>query len=132
MTPDDAYTHDQAIEALIAASLRAPDEEPAITEQQISRYVDGQVTLSAEDEQALAKSKSAVSDAIKRILHGDKEQESVCASRARTADTTQHKRVSATGEFIEAIVIAQLTRLLSSSEYPLGRFRYNKFAYFSH
>lgn len=38
----------------------------------------------------------------------------------------------ATDEFIEAIVIAQLVRQLATPKYPLGRKRYNKFAYLAH
>lgn len=34
--------------------------------------------------------------------------------------------------FIEAVVIAQLTRALATPEYPLGRLRYNKLAYLAH
>jgi hypothetical protein len=35
-------------------------------------------------------------------------------------------------EFVEAVVIAQLTRLISTSKFPLGRKRYNKLGYLSH
>lgn len=35
-------------------------------------------------------------------------------------------------EFVEAIVIAQLTRDLATSKFPLGRMRYNKLAYLAH
>jgi type I restriction enzyme S subunit len=37
-----------------------------------------------------------------------------------------------TDEFVEAVVIAQLVRKLATSEHPLGRKRYNKFAYLAH
>jgi hypothetical protein len=35
-------------------------------------------------------------------------------------------------EFVEAVLIAQLTRSLSQPDFPLGRLRYNKLAYLSH
>ncbi|HXC36845.1 MAG TPA: restriction endonuclease subunit S [Candidatus Acidoferrales bacterium] len=38
----------------------------------------------------------------------------------------------ATDEFVEAIVIAQFTRGVSDATHPLGRKRYNKFAYLAH
>jgi type I restriction enzyme S subunit len=37
-----------------------------------------------------------------------------------------------TDEFVEAVVIAQLVRKLATPEHPLGRKRYNKFAYLAH
>lgn len=38
----------------------------------------------------------------------------------------------APNEFVEAVVIAYLVRLLASEEFPLGRKRYNKMAYLAH
>ena len=38
----------------------------------------------------------------------------------------------ANDEFVEAVVIARLVKLLANPEYPLGRFRYNKLAYLAH
>ena len=38
----------------------------------------------------------------------------------------------ATDEFVEAVLISQLTRKLASTRFPLGRFRYNKLCYFAH
>jgi hypothetical protein len=138
MIPENAKTHAEAIEALVAASLRPADKQSPITEEEISRYVNQQVTLSAEDEAALEKAKASLVDAIKKIIGGEKVQESVPvdSSGSKTRSEMQcvvpSKRVGPSPEFIEAIVISQLTRLLSSRDYPLGRFRYNKFAYFSH
>jgi hypothetical protein len=45
MTPENAKAQDEAVEALIAASLRAPDKETEVTPEEISRYIDQQVTL---------------------------------------------------------------------------------------
>lgn len=137
MIPENAKTHAEAIEALVAASLRPADKQSPITEEEISRYVTQQITLSAEDEAALKKAKANLIDAIKKIVGGEKVEESVCVDlkpddRSGTQCAAPSKRIGPPQEFVEAIVIAQLTRLLSSPDYPLGRFRYNKFAYFSH
>lgn len=137
MIPENAKTHDEAIEALIAASLRAPDKEQPITEEEISRYVDQQITLSVEDEEALKKSESNLFETIRKILQGGSVEKSTCTNSKEGsgkvgASVASKRRFGPTDEFVEAVVIAQLTRLLSSPDYPLGRFRYNKFAYFSH
>jgi len=137
MTPENTKAHDEALEALVAASLRASEKEPEITEEEISRYVDQQVTLSSEDEDALKRSKSELLGTIRKILQKDPSEKAPCTNMAvksgdaaKQNDSSTHHRTS--GEFIEAILIAELTRLLSEPEFPLGRFRYNKFAYFSH
>jgi len=57
MIPENDNAQEQALEALIAASLRPPGTQPEITEDEIRRFVDQQVTLSAEDEAALTKAK---------------------------------------------------------------------------
>ncbi len=136
MTPKDANAHDQAIEALIAASLRERDKEIELTDEEISRYVDQRVTLSSEDEAALDKSKEGVIREIAGILRGTEPEKADCANSKPTAANPEQSAPSKQSrpreEFVEAVVIAQLTRLLASPEYPLGRFRYNKFAYFSH
>jgi len=71
MTPENAKTHDEALEALIAASLRAPEKEPEITEEEISRYVNQFVTLSADDEKALSDSEPQLHQEIAEILRGN-------------------------------------------------------------
>lgn len=135
MTPEKAKAQEKAIEALIGASLRAPDKETEVTDEEISRYVDQHVTLSSEDKSALESSKSSALQAIKHILQGN-EQEHDCPTRPSKAERTEQpipvKRKNTTDEFIEAIVIAQLTRLLAKPDWPLGRLRYNKLAYLSH
>ena len=68
MTPKDANANDQAIEALVAASLREPDKETELTEEETYRYVDQRVTLSSEDEEALRKSKADVIQKMADIL----------------------------------------------------------------
>ena len=62
MTPKNAKAQEKAIEALIAASLRAPKKETELTHEEISRYVDQRVTLSQEDKVALEKSKGPEGD----------------------------------------------------------------------
>ncbi len=39
---------------------------------------------------------------------------------------------SATDEFVEAVAIAQLTRLIATPQFPLGHLRQNKMIYFAH
>src|SRR6266849_5283193 len=115
MMRDDAKTHDEAIEALLAASLRVPNQQQEITEEDIKRYVEQQVTLTLEDEEALNRSRSALLDAVGRILHGDKKTTSPCINQAstRVSETPSDKHVGASDQFVEAVVIAQLTKLLS-------------------
>jgi hypothetical protein len=136
MNQENANTHDEAIEALIVASLRAPDKEADLTDEEIRRYVDQRVTLSSEDEAALESSKVDVMREIAGILQGSEADKADCAISKPTAmsskPSTPAKRSLPPEEFIEAVVIAQLTRLLSSPEYPLGRKRYQKLAYLSH
>src|ERR1035441_9094606 len=130
MTPEKAKAHEEAIEALIGASLRAPDKETEVSDEEISRYVDQHVTLSSEDKSALEKGKLGVLQTIKDILHGNEQEDHESTARPlkaeRVQQSTPSKRRSTPDEFIEAVVIAQLTRLLSTPEWPLGRLRYNK------
>jgi len=44
----------------------------------------------------------------------------------------QQMATKASDEFVEAILISQLVHKTDTSRYPLGRFRYNKLAYFAH
>ncbi|MGH8094614.1 MAG: hypothetical protein ACREIF_14275 [Chthoniobacterales bacterium] len=136
MTPKDANANDQAIEALVAASLREPDKETELTEEETCRYVDQRVTLSLEDEEALRKSKAGVIQKIADILQvGKTEKADRDTSKPKTTvpeESSAEKRNRASEEFIEAVVIAQITRLHSSPEHPLGRKRYQKLAYLAH
>lgn len=45
---------------------------------------------------------------------------------------TKHRPRKAPNEFVEAVLIAQFTREMSTSEYPLGHLRQNKLVYFAH
>jgi hypothetical protein len=56
-------------------------------------------------------------------------EECTVVARRKTSPQIQHR---AQPEFVEAIAIAQVTRLHSDSEYPLGRKRCQKLTYFSH
>lgn len=136
MTPKDANAHDQAIEALIAASLREPDKETELTDEEISRYVDQHVTLSSEDADALKKSKAGLIREITNILQGSEQEKADCTNskpaEAYPEKSTTKKQSRPPEKFIEAVVIAQLTRLLATPPYPLGRKRYQKLAYLSH
>ena len=60
----------EALEALVAASLRCPDQQPDITDCDIKRFVEDNVTLGAEDEAALARSKPELMRRIQKILKG--------------------------------------------------------------
>ncbi|HUS34342.1 MAG TPA: hypothetical protein VM680_03220 [Verrucomicrobiae bacterium] len=131
MTPDKAKAHEKAVEALIGASLRAPDKETEITEQEIDRYVSQGVTLRADDKAALDKSKPALFREIAKILEENVKTQP--ASEARNVvplPITTHTGGSV--PFVEAVLIAQLTRLVATQSFPLGRLRYNKMAYFAH
>lgn len=135
MTPKNATAQEKAVEALIAASLRAPGKETEVTHEEISRYVDQHVTLSSDDKAALEKSKPGVMQAIKDILLGDEQETQAPATRPLKAGRavrfapTVHR--TATDEFVEAIVIAQFTRL-HGPKFPLGHLRQNKMVYFAH
>jgi type I restriction enzyme S subunit len=136
MTPKNATAREKAIEALISASLRAPDKETEVTQEEINRYVDQHVTLNSEDKTALEKSKPDVMQAIKSILLGNGQEDNATATRrakaecAETSMQTTHRKAS--NEFVEAVLIAQLTRLIATPQYPLGHFRQNKMIYFAH
>lgn len=135
MPPKNATAQEKAVEALIAASLRAPDKEAEVTKDEISRYVDQRVTLSSEDKAALENSKSGLMQIIKCLL-GSEQNDHASAARPPMAERAErsesgHKR-TATNEFVEAVVIAQVTRLVSSAEFPLGHLRQNKIIYFTH
>lgn len=136
MTPKNATTQDKAVEALIGASLRAPAKETEETQEEISRYVDQHVTLNSEDRSALEKSAPGVKQAIKDILLGNEQEVQTTAVRPEKAERadcqTQGKRKTATSEFVEAILIAQITRAVATPQYPLGHLRQNKFVYFAH
>jgi len=136
MTPKNATAQDKAVEALIGASLRAPAKETEVTQEEISRYVDQHVTLNSEDRAALEKSAPGVKQAIKDILLGNQQEVQTTAARPEKAERadcqTQAKRKTATSEFVEAILIAQITRAVATPQYPLGHLRQNKFVYFAH
>lgn len=136
MTPKNATAQEKAVEALIAASLRAPAKETEVTQEEISRYVNEHVTLNSEDKAALEKSMPGVKQAIKDILFGNEQEKQPSAARPEKAERaelqTQPKRKSASNEFVEAILIAQITRAVATPQYPLGHLRQNKFVYFSH
>jgi len=136
MTPEKAKAQDEAIEALIGASLRAPNKETEVTDEEISRYVDQRVTLTTEDKAALEKSRPGLLQAIETILRENAQEKHDCTARPEKAERVRPSEMikcrSAPDEFVEAVVIAQLTRLVATEEHPLGRLRYNKMAYFSH
>ena len=136
MTSKNATAQEKAVEALIAASLRAPDRETEVTNEEIGRYVDQHVTLNSEDKPALEKSKPRVMQAIKSILLGNEQVSQAPAARLTKAERAEHSvpvhSWSASNEFVEAVLIAQLTRLIATPRYPLGHFRQNKMIYFAH
>jgi hypothetical protein len=135
MTPKNATAQEKAIEALIAASLRALDKETEVTQEEISRYVDQHVTLSSEDKAALEKSKLGVMQAIKDILQGNEQEDrdsTVRPSKAERVEPIVPMHRTATDEFVEAVAIAQITRLIATQDYPLGHLRQNKMVYFAH
>ena len=68
MTPENDMAQEQALEALIAASLRAPGNQPEVTENELKRFVEQQVTLTTEDEAALEKAKPALKRQVLSIL----------------------------------------------------------------
>lgn len=70
MTPENATAQERALEALVAASLRSPWKELEVTEEEIKRFVDQQVTLSAEDESALIDSKLKLMQQVRDTLRG--------------------------------------------------------------
>lgn len=72
MTPENDTAQEQALEALIAASLRAPGKQPEVTENELKRFVEQQVTLSAEDEAALEKAKPNLKRQVLDILRGNR------------------------------------------------------------
>ncbi|MGD0650799.1 MAG: hypothetical protein ABSA97_06630 [Verrucomicrobiia bacterium] len=84
MTPENVNAQEKALEALVAASLRCPDKPPAITEEDIKRFVEQQVTLSAEDEAALAQSKPELMRRIRGVLNGSPERDKYCVSGSNT------------------------------------------------
>lgn len=85
MTPKSVKAQEEALEALVAASLRCPDKLPEITENEIRRFVEQKVTLSAEDEAALAKSKPGLMRAVGNILRGNTESDEDCVRGSATA-----------------------------------------------
>src|ERR1043166_7307072 len=84
MTPKNDKARETAVEALCAASLRCPDNEPEITEEEISRFVEQKVTLSPEDKAALAGSKADLMHAIGKILRGNAQTDEDCVKGRHT------------------------------------------------
>lgn len=103
MTPENTNAQEKALEALIAASLRAPTKETEVTDEEISRYVEQCVTLSSEDKAALEKSKPGVEYAIKKILQGNEQEDCDCTARPSTAERSEQfvamNRKNTTNEF---------------------------------
>jgi hypothetical protein len=135
MNPDKTKAHEKAVEALIGASLRPQDEETEITNEEIDRYVCQRVTLKLDARVALDQSKPALFKKIAELL----ERKSTTPARTSLnkpenilAFAGESNGPGASTEFVEALVIALLTRHLGNASYPLGRLRYNKMAYFAH
>jgi len=116
--------------------LRAPKKETELTHEEISRYVDQHVTLSSEDKAALEKSKPGAMQAIKSILLGNEQETQAPAARPERAERAEHfepiQHRIASSEFVEAILIAQITKLVATPQFPLGHLRQNKMVYFAH
>jgi hypothetical protein len=89
MTPQNVRAHEKALEALVAASLRCPGKPPEITGNEIRRFVEQKVTLSAEDEAALAKSKPSLMRAVGNILKGNTEPDEDCVRGLRRTATVE-------------------------------------------
>ena len=74
--------------------------------------------------------------AIKSILLGDEQETQAPAARPERAeraerlDSTESRIASS--EFVEAILIAQITKLVATPQFPLGHLRQNKMVYFAH
>lgn len=136
MTPEQAKAQQDALEALIAASLLAPNKETEVTDEAIGRYLAQRVTLSVEDATALEGAKRNVQQAVSDILKANRQDDHggpvrlPRAERGPSAAPTSQR--SASEEFIEAVLIAQITRVISSPQYPLGHLRQNKLVYFAH
>ena len=89
MTPKNTKAQEEALEALIAASLRAPDRDAEVTEEEINRYVEQRVTLNSEDREALEKSKPGLMQAIEQILQGKEPEEQDCNARPSKAERAE-------------------------------------------
>lgn len=68
MTLENVRAQEQAVEALIAASLRPAGTEPPLTETEIGRFVEQRVTLSTEDDAALERAKPSLKRQVRTIL----------------------------------------------------------------
>lgn len=135
--PDNEGNDHAAIEALIAASLHLPGSDDAPSLEEISRYLDQKTTLTPDDSAALEKTKEDLIARAKDILQpSQKLQADKLEAVSRASSGTKSKKGNKTKqpseEFVEAIVIALITRLHSSPEHPLGRKRYQKLAYLAH
>jgi hypothetical protein len=85
MNPEEIKAEDEAIEALIGASLSVPDKDQDVTDEEIRRYVEQRVTLNSEDKAALDKSKAGLLKTIEGIVLGKPrpDQEHVTAKHSR-------------------------------------------------
>ncbi len=72
---------------------------------------------------------------LPKLMSGEVQVKDQASPPSATIKTTIFEKENAhktTDEFIEAVAIAYLVRLLSSEKFPLGRKRYNKMAYLAH
>jgi hypothetical protein len=112
MTQENTRAQEIAIEALIAASLRVPDEGTEVTEEEINRFVNQQVTLNQEDEAALERSKPQAMQAISEILKGKEQINCINKTRSSKAEKLEFaamNRKNATNEF-SALTDSELDR----------------------
>ena len=135
MSSDGSEKNARALDALIALSLR-PENSPALTEDDIRRYMEQNVTLGPNDDAALRASKPELDRKIQAIIEGAEKPEVAASVEHAKAVPLAMPRAGthreANPEFVEAILIAHLVRIFATPQYPLGRFRYNKLAYFCH
>jgi hypothetical protein len=75
---------------------------------------------------------SAIGTDEKAQIPSDKVVVLAEARSLSSSESNQHHHRKASNEFVEAILIAQFTREMSTPEFPLGHLRQNKLVYFAH
>jgi hypothetical protein len=89
---------------LVAASLRAPGAQPPPSENELGRFVDQNVTLSAEDEAALERARPALKRKFRATLQGP--------SRPAVAEPDLPKSLLTFGER-KGLILPQMRTMLN-------------------
>jgi type I restriction enzyme S subunit len=118
------------VKGIIRLHVPCPPMEVMQRFERVARPIRKRIEVLVEQIQNLRRTRDLL---LPRLLSGELQLAAIDEKAANITSLpvhpTQKMAKKATDEFIEAVVISHLVRKLSDASHPLGRKRYNKFAY---